>query len=255
MFSRVTGVTRHMPIVSAFLVALVALILGATAPEGWAKGNAKEEIPFADASIIFETNFTDKDTGIQISLDGEPWQEVEVKGPDGNIVKVKNKGILEEFGLTELFFESNEPNYADLPLAEILALFPTGEYEFEGKAVEGDKLVGEAELTHNLPCGPEVSVDVVGGSDEVTISWTSPVTLTIDPVTETCTEPAEPLVIEGYQVIVENDHSFSIELPHDATSVKVPPEILVSGTYKVEVLAIEESGNQTITETEFEFSP
>ncbi|MBV7337260.1 hypothetical protein KFU94_55330 [Chloroflexi bacterium TSY] len=62
--------------------------------------------------------------------------------------------------------------------------------------------------------------------------------------------------IVGYQVIVENEGEFNISLPDDATQVTVPPEFLESETeHKFEVLAIEESGSQTITEDEFTTSP
>jgi hypothetical protein len=61
--------------------------------------------------------------------------------------------------------------------------------------------------------------------------------------------------IVSYQVIVERENPlrvFSVDLPATTTSVTVPPEFLESGTqYKLEVLAIEASGNQTITEIEF----
>jgi hypothetical protein len=49
------------------------------------------------------------------------------------------------------------------------------------------------------------------------------------------------------------DLNFSIDVPADTTMVTLPPELLLAGTeYKFEVLAIEESGNQTITESCFE---
>ena len=256
MLFKVIRVMRQKGMLSVLWVAVFALILAVFAPVIWADEgdddddrNNKSTIPFADAQIIFETNFTDGDTGIQISLDGEPWEKVEVKGPDKRLVEVENKGNLRRFGLTELFFESNEPNYEELPLADILALFPPGIYKFKGRTVEGDELVGEAELSHLLPCGPEVEV-AVGGSEDVTISW-EPVTRKIDPATESCVEA--PVTIEGYEIIAENDDgTFTVELPGDATSVTVPPEFLQPSTdYKFEVLAIEANGNQTITEDEF----
>ena len=78
-----------------------------------------------------------------------------------------------------------------------------------------------------------------------------PFSTKIGSVTESCV--AASLTIEGYQVVVDSDDgSVIVELPADATSLTVPPEFLVLGTdYKFEVLAIEESGNQTITEAEF----
>ena len=52
----------------------------------------------------------------------------------------------------------------------------------------------------------------------------------------------------GYQVIVG---SFQVTVPASVTRVTVPQEYyqsLPSGTHAFEVLAIDESGNQTITE-------
>lgn len=56
-------------------------------------------------------------------------------------------------------------------------------------------------------------------------------------------------------MIVERDHpnrTFSADLPAEITRVLVPPQFLEPGTgYKMEVLAIEVNGNQTITESSF----
>jgi hypothetical protein len=154
--------------------------------------------------------------------------------------------------MTELFFEGAEPSLFEVPLDELLALFPEGEYDFEGVTVEGDEIEGEATLTHAVPAGPDVSDsdDTVGPGNALTIRW--------DPVTEEATDPAGgvfpdvPIVVVAYQVIVG---SFQVTLPAtdppSPMSLKVPPEFvasLESGTHGFEVLAIEEGGNQTITE-------
>lgn len=64
--------------------------------------------------------------------------------------------------------------------------------------------------------------------------------------------------IVGYQAIVEREDPrrvFSVDLPVSVTSVTIPQEFMESGTkYKLEVLAIEASGNQTLTEIEFSVS-
>ena len=82
-----------------------------------------------------------------------------------------------------------------------------------------------------------------------------------DPVTTDLNGAA--VVIVGYQVIVEEDIEptfpegfaqpvFSIYLPASATSVEVPREFMRAGTdYAYEVLAIEESGNQTLSSAAF----
>ena len=49
------------------------------------------------------------------------------------------------------------------------------------------------------------------------------------------------------------DVEFSATVPAETTLVSLPPEVLAEDTeFKFEILAIEESGNQTITESCFE---
>ncbi len=77
-------------------------------------------------------------------------------------------------GLTELFFESVEPELADLSLEEFLERFPKGDYEFEGIRNDGIELESEVEFTHVIPCAPEVLPEdgaVLNPESEVLISW------------------------------------------------------------------------------------
>ena len=81
--------------------------------------------------------------------------------------------------------------------------------------------------------------------------------VTWEPVTETISGGA--VAITGYQVIVTNESVdedpngfaqpiYDVHAPPTATSLPVPDEFLEAGTvYEVEVLAIEVSGNQTIS--------
>jgi len=111
-------------------------------------------------------------------------------------------------GVTELFFESAEPSFRDLPLQQLLARFREGSSPREGA--------------------------------------------TLKPV---------PVTVVGYQVIVERVKpgpllAFSVSLPATATQVTLPAEFIqANADYKVEVLAIEQSGNQTITESSFKTAP
>jgi len=101
---------------------------------------------FADAEAFIEFNTTDNDLGLQIALDAEGWRQVKVSDPDNHkIVQIMTTGPLSELGITELRFESAEPSPA-----EVLALFPPGEYTFRGKTVEGKKLFSEVELSHDF---------------------------------------------------------------------------------------------------------
>jgi Fibronectin type III domain len=229
-----------LPVVVAVMVALVS---AATASELGAQAPGS----FAEAEIRIEVNSTDGDAGLQVDLDGEAWNEVTIVGPDGRILNVTAKGNLQTLGLTELFFESQEPSFDELPLEEFLELFPEGEYRFLGKTVEGTNLVSSATLTHDIPAGPIITAPrdgAVVNRKKTVIAWM--------PVTR-----PRGIEIVGYQVIVERPEPtllvFSVDLPATATSVTVPREFLEPGTeYVFEVLAIEAGGNQTISEGFFQ---
>lgn len=236
---------RSISMLFFFWLATAAIFSAAVATE-----SSAAQLPFSKARIIFEFNSSGPDLGIQVSLDGEPWSEIKIVDPQGRaILEIEAAGRLKKFGLTELFAESNEPNFIeDVPAQEILDRFPAGVYKFFGKTVEGDRLVGEATLTHAIPDGPSaVSAQVISGNR--VISWVAP------PAVSSLT--GLPVAIVGYQVIVEradNDQLgaatriFDVKLPA-VTSVTVPPQFLESGRqYKFEVLAIETGGNQSITE-------
>ncbi len=206
-------------------------------------------IQLSQTAIYFEINDTDGDAGVQIFLDGEGWDRMQVFDPDGNeILDVRAEGSVGLQGITELFLESAEPSFEEQPLEELLALFPEGNYRFEGTTTEGVALRGVARLTHALPDAPllilpakdDDSVD----PDNTVIEWQ----LAPDP-------PGSKIV--RYQVVVEREKPslrvFTADLGPATTSVTVPPEFMEPGTaYKFEVLAIETSGNRTISERAFQ---
>jgi hypothetical protein len=262
------GMKRHMLLLPVFLVAVVALILAAAAPDCWARGGGHgdddgHEQPFKEAEIFIEFNSTAGDTGIQVFLDDDNWRRITISDPkDKPLFSVAGRTTLGRQGLTELFFESVEPELAALPIVEFLKRFPEGDYEFEGIRNDGIELESEVEFTHVIPCAPEVLpeegtvINLVGS--EVVISWEE-VEEVVDPAEtdeagETvCTDPKElkqKLEIDSYQVIVENsDIDLIVNLTSDDRELTVPPELLKADTlYIFEVLAKEESGNQTITE-------
>jgi Fibronectin type III domain len=237
--------TRLLRILPAALIVAVALTFVIPPPQPWAK-QPSPSTPFAATQIRFEKNGTANDLGIQVFLDAEPWQRVEVFGPDGRrIFEVQGRGSLRKFGLTELFFESNEPSLDEVPLEDLLVLFPAGTYTFVGKTVDGARLTGTTTLTHDIPDEPVVTAPAAGGvvdRNNAVISWRAVTTPT-------------GIEIAGYQVIVlggEPSREFNVRVLATTTSVTVSREFLEPGTeYTFEVLAIEASGNQTITEGSF----
>ena len=242
------GMRRSIGLLAIFLTAVLILSMTDTAKA------------FEDAEIRIEVNSTDGDAGLQIFLDGDPWKRARVKGPSGRTVfAVNTHGKLKKLGSTELFMESNEPNFEEQSLSEILEFLPEGEYKFEGRTIDNEKLEATATLTHDLPCGPELTFpeeeEILNPDLAVFIAWDL-VTNKLNNETSECDEETGIEII-GYQVIVDNEDSdpfqrFDIKLPADATTVLVPPEFIEPDTeYKFEVLALEASGNQTISERIF----
>lgn len=210
------------------------------------------------AKLLIEHNATDEDTGFQGFADGDPWNTLTIAGPGNqSIVTANPQGGLLDFGLTELFFETSEPKNAEVPMTDVLGRLPEGTYTFTGDMVEGGESTITATFTHTIPSGPELKTPVDGASDvdpdHAAVTW--------DPVTTDINGQAVNIV--GYQVIVVLDEEpqfpsgfahplFSIYLPATTTSVTVPAEFMESGApYKYEVLAIEESGNQTLSSAAF----
>ncbi|RJQ43802.1 MAG: hypothetical protein C4538_11285 [Nitrospiraceae bacterium] len=252
---------KHMGKLSVLLVVAVNLIWGASLPNSWAD-NDRNELPFKAAEMFIEFNSTAGDTGLQVFLDDDNWREITISDPrDKTIFTVKGKSTLGRQGLTELFFESVEPELADLPIVKFLKRFPRGDYEFEGIRNDGVELESEVEFTHVIPCGPEVlpkDGTVLDTDLETVIRWAE-VKKVVDPAAtdaagETvCTEPinlGQHLEINSYQVILENsDIRLIVDLTSSNRFLTVPSELLKDNTlYIFEVLAKEVSGNQTITE-------
>ena len=240
------GKMRSMHFLAVLLVPVAALIMGAAVPQVWAGGTEFEETEFN-----IEYNFTDQDLGVRAFVDGEPWRSVTIIDPNWKVIlAVKAIKSLSKQGLAELFFESGEPTLAEVPIDVFLNRFPEGTYKFFGRDVERKFVHGDAEFTHDIPCAPE-NATYTPGNGNGTITW-DPVENKINNDDGQCDVNDTDIEIDGYEVVVEGldeedeEVEFSIKLSGDATSVEVPEQ--VETVTKFEVLAIEESGNQTIRE-------
>jgi hypothetical protein len=232
---------RLLTVGLALLIAVPAVYLGSAA------GADPKSVEFTDARLKVEINATDGDAGLQVFLDGEAWNTVELLDPQGNaMLDVDVTGRAEDYGLTELFSESSEPPFEEFPLEQFKELFPEGTYTFRGTTIDGVPMTGTATLTHDFPDGPEIlspAADSKVPVGQVVVRW------------EPVTTPAG-IDITGYQVLVVQEEPvlrvFSADLPATATKLSVPAEFVQPRTeYKVEVLAIEAGGNQTLTELTF----
>lgn len=209
-------------------------------------------MPFSHAQVRIEVNATDGDSGIHVLLDAEGWKFVRIYDPKWKLIfEVEAGGSIRKTGLTELFFESAEPGFDELPLEDFLKRFPEGEYRFYGKTLTGRMLFSRATLTHALPDGPVLLTpeeDSVQDPANTVVEW--------EPVAN---PPGSTIV--RYEVIVADEsdtpkRTFSAVVPASVTKMTIPAAFMLpGGEYKFEVLAIEAGGNQTLTEGTFKTAP
>lgn len=256
-------------ITTASIAAAVPLAISVGSPPA----RAFDTLPFGETSVIIETNATDCDTGLQFMFDVDDWERVSIRDPEGRLVlDVRTRANLSAWGMTEQFNESSEPVMAELvalspgcdpadsSLIEFKEVFPAGLYSFEGWTIDGDHLEGEAVLSHVIPAAPVVVTpadeDEVNPDKSLVVEW-NPV---VSPIATFPVVPGlGPVNIVAYQVIVQEDvdmpPEFVVDLPADITELTVSDEFLQPGKeYKLEVLAIDATGNQTLTELSFETS-
>ena len=269
---KTNGMKRHMLLLPVLLVAVLALIMGAAAPNCWAEDDG-DEISFEVADVYAELNNTDGDLGFHALIDGEPWKYLKIEDPrERMILWVSSMGRLRRQGLTELFFESAEPNFEDLAPEQFFRRFPAGKYEIESRTLEGDEQESEDLFWHRVPAPPEgisvsgeaIDLDEVNCDDgpipmvepeengDVIVSW--------DEVKKSHPDigvPNKKIEVEFYQVVVEEEESglkLSFDLPPDQLSVTVPGAFIALGEeFKFEILVKEAiGGNQTAVESCFE---
>ncbi len=217
-----------------------------------------EPTTIAAAKLYIEFMSTGVDLGVHGYFDDHGWSDLCVFDPTGKLILgVKPQSQLNDLGMAGIFFESREPVIDEFSFEDLFARFPAGEYTIVGTNVDGTGMVGSATFTHNVAAPPVITspllteedliADVVHPVGDMVVSW-EPVTEAVD---------GRPVTIVGYEVIVTNmdgKHAasfaqpiYDVHLPPDRTSLPVPATFFQPGTrYEIEVVAIEESGNQTI---------
>jgi hypothetical protein len=242
----------HVVAVSVLLVASGGIAAGAVAQQSASDSATQRAVRLGDARLKFEINATDGDGGIQVFLDGEDWKTMSIFDPKGNrIFTSHTRGRLAKHGGTELFLESGEPPFSEVPLPQLLRRWPAGVYQFRGTGLDGETLVGSARLTHKLADGPKLVSPLEGAPPQdprhTVVRW------------QRVAPPAGSRII-GYQVIVEREtnlktlpvRALDVMMPPTARKLRVPPGFLKPNReYAWEVLAIELSGNQTLSSSTF----
>jgi hypothetical protein len=234
-------------------------------------GQEGPELPFDEAQLYFELNHTDGDLGIHGLIDGDAWKSLEIEGPGEKLLmNVWIRNALRRQGLTEIFFESDEPSFDELSPAAFFKRFPEGIYEIEGITLDGEELEAELRLSHVMP-GPPGGIKVNGKNSAVNCDAanlpvvTEPVTLDWNAVTKSHPAIGKPNVnvtVLSYEVVGEIEREgmnpevlvFSALLPRNVTIFEFPESFtaLAEDEMKFEIVTKLTNGNQTAVESCFE---
>lgn len=252
---------QRLTIIALTLITLFFLAAcGASGGSRVACAGEREVAELDSARLYIEYNATDGDLGVHGGFDSSGWSELCVFAPDGTqILGVKPEAQLGELTVGGFFFESREPELTEFDFDRLAAEFPEGEYQVRALSFDGRMLTGAATFTHIAPAAPVITTPLLADSEEeagearapttgLLVSWDH-VTTAVDGV---------PISITGYEIIItqvefEDPHGFStpifdVHVPPDRNSLSVPAEFLEQDTvYELELLALEESGNQTIS--------
>ncbi len=230
----------------------------------------EEELEFSEAQLYFELNDTDGDLGIHGKIDGDAWKSLAIENPlEREVLNVWVRANLRRQGLTEIFFESAEPRFDELPPSKFFQRFPQGTYEIEGITLDGRELDGEVELSHVMagpPSGVMVNDQVSAVNCDAALPVVSePITLSWDAVTQshpTIGTPGVAVEVEQYELVAEIERDgqtpdtlvFSARLPADVTSFELPEDFtgLADGEMKFEIITRLDNGNQTAVESCYE---
>jgi hypothetical protein len=214
----------------------------------------------ATAKLIIEFNSTDDDLGVHGAFDDHGWKTLCAFDPSGRpVLEVGPQGQLRDLTMAGIFFESREPPSSEFSFSDLNAAFPEGEYAVRAESFDGKILVGSATFTHDVPASPTITSPEIADEprgarkspvalDDLVIGWDN-VRKTVD---------GGPVSITGYEVIItkevaDDPHGFSrptydVHVPATVNRLSVPREFLEPDTvYELEVLALEVSGNQTIS--------
>ncbi len=215
--------------------------------------------PINHANLFIEDNAGDGDIGVHGYFDDHGWSELCVFDPAGDmILHVRPEGRMGELGIAGVFFESREPEYADWDYAALKAAWPEGNYALRALGSDGELLTGAALFTTVLPAMPQiVSPKTVPEPEDVPLPVVPVADLTVEWQPVTTSQDGRPIVIRAYQVWVNKENhedangfsrpNFDVHVGANTTSFVIPAAFFdPASIYEVEVVAIEETGNQTI---------
>lgn len=224
-------------------VLVVAMVCVATAKDFEGSMKADEAIKcgqfgdIEDVAILLEVNETDLDAEIVLEINFDDGiQRLSIWDPNKRRVLNLNARDRGRIGLSEVIIETAEPD-----IKSMLNAYPEGEYIVLVKTVFGDRLIGTAELLHDLLPAPSFSPsegELVDPNADLVVTW--------DPVAE-----AKSYTIEIKQD--DLDVNITAKLDSDVTNFSVPTDFLAPGTeYEIGIATEAPNGNISVTEGTFQ---
>lgn len=227
------------PILKAGLALKVGLVLGlgTTIVLARSANTVPRTIPFEELTLTIEINATDADSGIVFFSDtDESLEQLMVQDPGGLTVFHLTASDPLGLGITELFWESAEPDIQTALLA-----YPEGQYMVTAVAFDGTLVAGAVDLSHTILARPTFTSPDDGDQlalDDVRVKWK------FDPNAD------------GYWLEIESedlDLNYTIPMPPGVNKFKIPPSLLEPGTeYKLGLGVVHPNGNVVVSEVEFE---
>jgi hypothetical protein len=260
--------------------AISAALALAAAQVSWGQdiGDDEEEEPeFEEADLFFELNHTDGDLGLQGFVEGDAWKSLEIAGPeraDGSeepvLMNIWVRNALRRQGVSEFFFESDEPGFDELSPAAFFKRFPQGRYEIEGITLDDEEIESEVFLSHVMAGPPPGNIKINGQNSPANCDApnlpvvTEPVTLDWNAVTQshpTIGTPGVTVQVHHYEVVGEIEREtnpqepvLSVILPRGRTKFEFPVDFtsLAEDEMKWELIIVLNNGNKTAVESCFE---
>jgi hypothetical protein len=219
---------------NTILAAGVLLTASSVQADGWR--NVGE---FEDAAIRVERNATDGDT--EIVMVAKPLSDLglvrfSIVTPHWRKI-VETEAPSKTRGMREFLFETPEPEGS-----AILERYPEGDYLYFGTATSGQRFVGSAELSHELPGETTIvspAHETVIAPGALTIAWSA-------------VPDAAQYIVELENESANPEQSLSFTVGRETTSFVVPAAlILADSDYQVGIGAVHENGNVVFVETTF----
>ncbi len=226
---------RKLLLTSIFLMLGVGSAIALSRP-----ATTPRTIPFSALSLTIEINATAFDSGVLFFSDTpESLEHLMIQDPNGQTVWQMTSSDPLELGLTEIFWETAEPDIQTALLA-----YPPGPYTVTGVAFNGTVVQGVTELSHSFPEAATILSPEPGALlniENVVVSW-----------------ELDPMASYYWLQIDVDDLGFSnvIRLPPGVSKFRLPAAILAKGSaVTVDVASTLPNGNATVKSVEFEILP